>query len=213
MNGLLTIQLIWLIWQGDYGASMAAKKKDPEPEDKDAEGKPEGEAGEGVDLPKKKIAGKKLILIIVVAVIVLLGGGGAALYFSGILGGKGEEHAEAGADAHGEGHGEEAANTAPVYVELPNMLVNLSTSGRTPMFMRVRVSLVLQKEEDRVKVTESQPRIIDSFQTYIRELAPEDIQGSVGLLRLKEELLVRVNAAVAPVVVKDLLFIELVPGR
>lgn len=190
---------------------MAAKKKDAESEDgKDAEGKPQGEGaeGEGVDLPKKKIAGKKLILIIVAVLIVLIGGAGAALYFTGMIGGHSEEEAAEGED--GEGEGENAA-TGPVYYEMPNILVNLTSISRRPVYAKVQVVLVLSKEEDRPKVTENQPRIVDGFQTYLRELSLDEIQGSAGLLRLREELLVRVNAAVAPVVVKDLLFKEILP--
>ena len=42
------------------------------------------------------------------------------------------------------------------------------------------------------------PRVMDAFQTYLRELRPSDLDGSAGLYRLKEELTRRVNAAVAP---------------
>ena len=42
------------------------------------------------------------------------------------------------------------------------------------------------------------PRITDMFQTYLRELRSTDLNGSVGMFRLKEELTRRVNAAIAP---------------
>lgn len=186
----------------------AAKKKEspPEEEDEDAKGGAEGEGaegGEGVDLPKKKISGKKMALILA-AVLLLVGGGLGAAWFMGYFSPAPppEEHAEAAPDP----------NAPPVYYQMDNMLVNLSTTGRRPMYAKVRVQLVLEKEDDRPKVTENMPRIVDSFQTYLRELTPEELQGSAGLLRLREELLLRVNAAVAPVVVKDLLFQELMPG-
>ena len=53
------------------------------------------------------------------------------------------------------------------------------------------------------------PRIIDNFQVYLRELRVEDLRGSGGIYRLREELLARVNAASAPVRVKDVLFKEM----
>jgi flagellar protein FliL len=191
---------------------MAAAKKEEPADDKE---KPEGEgaAGEGVDLPKKKIAGKKLILIIVAAVILLLGGAGAGLYFTGMLGGK--EEATAEGEGHGGEHGEEAKadehSGKPIYFEMPTILVNLTSTGRKPVYFKVRIQLLLGKEEDRNVVTENQPRIVDNFQTYLRELTAEELQGSAGLMRLREELLLRVNASVAPVVVKDLLFQEILP--
>jgi flagellar protein FliL len=53
------------------------------------------------------------------------------------------------------------------------------------------------------------PRIIDNFQVYLRELRVEDLRGSGGIYRLREELLTRVNAATAPAKVVDVLFKEM----
>ena len=53
------------------------------------------------------------------------------------------------------------------------------------------------------------PRVIDNFQTYLRELRIDDLKGSAGMYRLREELLVRVNAAAAPAKITDVLFKEM----
>ena len=53
------------------------------------------------------------------------------------------------------------------------------------------------------------PRIIDNFQVYLRELRVEDLQGAQGVYRLKEELLVRVNAAARPTKINDVLISEM----
>jgi len=63
---------------------------------------------------------------------------------------------------------------------------------------------LVQPEIEKVK-----PRIIDRFQVYLRELKADDISGSAGVYRLKEELLSRVNAAIEPHEVKDVLFREM----
>lgn len=181
----------------------------------------EGGATEGVDLPQKKVSGKKMAIILVL-LLLLIGGGAGAAYFMGMFGAK-EEHAEEGEhgeksehaeaeEEHGGGeHGEEGASTAPVYFDMPAMVINLASTGRRPSYVRIRVQLLLNKEEERQKVTDNQPRIVDSFQTYLREVTMDELQGSAGLLRLREELLVRVNAAVAPINVKDILFQEILP--
>ena len=52
-------------------------------------------------------------------------------------------------------------------------------------------------------------RIVDNFQVYLRELRPEELSGTKGVVRLKEELLVRVNGAVDPIKVYDILFKEI----
>lgn len=192
---------------------MAAKKTS----DDEDEGKPaEGEGGEGVDLPKKKISGKKLALI-AVALLLLLGGGGAGVYFSGMLDkpAEGEEHATAedehgGGGGHGEEGGEHGESSGPVFVELPQILINLSTSGRRPTYLRLKVSLELMKSEDQIKVTEAMPRVIDTFQLYLRELAIDELQGTAGIERLREELRLRVSAAIAPLEIKDVLFGEMI---
>lgn len=193
---------------------MAEKKSEA---GKGGEEAPEG-AAEGVDLPKKKISGKKLVIIIA-ALLLLLGGVGGGLYYKGIIGPKkteaaGEHGEEAAAEGeHGAegGEGEHGEAKGPVYYEMPAILVNLTSTGRRPVYAKVRVNLVLAKETDREVVTANQPRIVDNFQTYLRELTPEEMQGSAGLVRLREELLLRVNSTVSPVVVKDLLFQEILP--
>ena len=52
---------------------------------------------------------------------------------------------------------------------------------------------------------------VDSCQRRagLRELRIEDLQGSAGMYRLREELLRRVRAATAPAKVRDVLFKEM----
>jgi flagellar FliL protein len=47
------------------------------------------------------------------------------------------------------------------------------------------------------------------FQVYLRELRTTDLNGSVGMFRLKEELTRRVNAAISPHHVNAVLFKEI----
>ena len=152
--------------------------------------------------PKK--SGKKKLLMIVLPVL-LLGGGGAAVWFSGLA------DSFLGKDAATDVA--EANATEPergnIYYELPQMLVNLSTSGRRTSFLKIVVALEITKEEDKAVLEAALPRIIDNFQVYLRELRVEDLRGSAGLYRLREELLFRVNTAVSPARVTDVLFKEM----
>lgn len=144
------------------------------------------------------MSGKKIVLIALP--LLLLVGAGAGLFLSGALGGaKDEGHQEAAAEAP----------KATVYYELPEMLVNLNSSGRKTSFLKLTVSLELASELAVAEIQKVQPRVVDAFQVYLRELRIEDLRGSAGLQRLREELLVRVNAAVAPVEVHDVLFKEM----
>jgi flagellar FliL protein len=126
-------------------------------------------------------------------------------------GGHGKE--EKGKEAKGEGKGEAKGGGVPgaaVFYDLPEMLVNINTAGRTKNFLKMRVSLELANETDINRIENVLPRIVDNFQVYLRELRLEDLQGAAGMYRLREELLNRVNAAVRPAQVKDVLFKEMI---
>lgn len=89
------------------------------------------------------------------------------------------------------------------------MLVNLNTGGDRTAFLKIKVSLEIEGAESVLHVEALMPRVVDNFQVYMRELRLEDLGGSAGLFRLKEELLFRVNRAVEPVRVTDILFREM----
>lgn len=166
---------------------------------------------EAVDaLPKKKFSGKKLVLFILLPLLVL-GGGGAGLYASGILDSLlgGDEEA-AGEQEVVEVEPSEIVPREPGYfMALPEILVNLTSDDRRQNFLKLVVSLELNAPEDVPTVERVMPRILDNFQVYLRELTLEELRGSAGLYRLREELLRRVNGAVAPVAVRDVLFQEM----
>ena len=99
-----------------------------------------------------------------------------------------------------------AAPLKTVFFDSPEMLVNLNSTGRRPNFLKMSVSLELMSDLDVIRVRDLSPRIIDNFQVYLRELRVENLRGSAGIYRLREELLARVNSPVRPTKVKDVLF-------
>jgi flagellar FliL protein len=180
-----------------------AKKEEAKPE-AEAE-KPEGEASaEGAEASQK--GSKKKLFIIIGAVVVLLLGGGAGLYFSGILG---KSHPPEGAE-HAEEKKEEPKQIENfVYFDLPEIIVNLASGSRKNTFMKISVSLQIEKEDEKAQLEKVTPRIVDKFQVYLRGLQVEDLQGSSGMFRLREELLARVNVVTEPVKIHDVLFKEI----
>jgi len=96
-----------------------------------------------------------------------------------------------------------------VYWDLPDILVNLRTDGPRPSFLKISIALELERAEDRAAIEKVMPRVTDTFQVYLRELRADQLQGSAGLIRLREELLSRINAAVRPARVEDVLFKEM----
>lgn len=204
---------------------------DEKKEDGDAAEGAEGAEGEGG--AKKGLPIKKLLIIVVP--IVLLLGGGAGAYFTGMLDGllgkkpaaEGEEHAEGGEGEHGEeaasedhggggeggehGGGHGGGGSGPYFLKVSDekgqdLVVNLNSPDGQMRFLQLGVQLELAKPGDADKVKAVMPRVIDQFQTYLRELRIKDLRGSAGIYRLQIELLARVNQAAAPVQVKDVLF-------
>ncbi|MFO1246927.1 MAG: flagellar basal body-associated FliL family protein [Alphaproteobacteria bacterium] len=179
---------------------MAKKEAEPEAEEG---AKPEGEA-EGA-APKKgllgKLLSKKMLMIAVPALLLVVGGGGAGAYF--FLFKKDETH---------EAKKEEVPLTPPkvAFSDMQDILVNIQSNDGTPAYLKLGVSLELEDEEQKKAMEPLMPRITDQFQAYLRELRLDDLKGSAGVLRLKEELLRRVNVAAAPYKVRDVLLKEMI---
>ena len=173
--------------------------------DKEVEPEKEADAVEGEGAPKK---GKKMLLIIISVVgIVAIGAG---VYFSGILGGAAKgKPGEPSAEELQKAAAEKLAS-APVYFELPEFLVNLNSTTGRPSFLKMSVTLELRDKAAVVVMDANKPRIIDTFNTYLRELRPVDIQGSAGIYRLRNELLTRLNSTIEEGTVKDILFGEII---
>jgi flagellar protein FliL len=105
-----------------------------------------------------------------------------------------------------------SANTATLessYLKLPDIFVNLSSGQGRPRFLKLGVSLEIKGEDQVAVIKKNLPRVIDSFQIYLRELRVEDLNGSAGMFLLKEELLRRVNSQLAPARVDNVLFEEM----
>jgi flagellar protein FliL len=141
--------------------------------------------------------GKLKLMIAAAGVLIILGGGAGWFFFL-------RHHGE-------EVHAEAPPPKPPVFVEVPDLLVNLVGSpGERVQYLKVKVLLEVKEEKQVEAIKPTLPRVTDIFQTYLRELRPSDLNGSAGLFRLKEELTKRVNAALAPSEVNAVLFKEIV---
>lgn len=176
----------------------------------------DGESGGG--------KGKKKLIIIIAGLLLLVGGGGAGAYFMGYLDKFLGKEAVAEGDAAKEGeHAEEAkiecvkgedgkevcGPAGAQFLKIPDMIVNLNSEDGTPRYLRLSVQLEFKSAEDMAAVEKLLPRIVDQFQTYLRELRVRDLRGSAGIYRLQMELLARVNQAAYPTEVQDVLFQEI----
>lgn len=96
-----------------------------------------------------------------------------------------------------------------MFFELPDIIANLNSGARRAVYVKVKPRLELARAEDEPVVRAALPRLMDMFQTYLREMRPEELRGSAGMYRLREELLARANVAVTPAKVIDVLFVEM----
>lgn len=208
---------------------MAADKENEETENTGAEGE------EGAEAVKKGLPLKKILIIAVPLLLLVCGGAGAYFSgaLDGLLGKKpaataDAEHAEGGDAAgeeggdhaaaeeeggdHGGGGGEHGAAkpTGPAFLKVTDekgqdLVINLNTPEGQMRYLNLGIQLELKSHGDIEKVKGVMPRIVDQYQTFLRELRVKDLRGSAGIYRLQMELLARVNQAIAPLQVKDVL--------
>lgn len=162
-----------------------------------SDGEIEFEEGDEEAGGKKKLSGKVIVLFIALPLLLLIGGGVGAFFL--LSGGDEDELAEAA-----------APKTPPVFHEMPEFLVNISTETGPARYLKMRVAIEVANAEVLANVEAMMPRVVDGFQVYLRELRPEDLDGSAAIVRMKEELLRRLNLTVEPHVIDDVLFKEVV---
>lgn len=145
-----------------------------------------------IALPHKR---KPNILLVAAPVTVILLGGG--LWLQGAL-----------PQALGIKQRGGARVETPAFVDLPEMVANLNSDPRHPRYVKLKAKLETS-EGDVVKVKAALPRLIDLFQTYLRETRPDELQGALGMYRLRQELIARASLASRSAKVNDVLFSEM----
>ncbi|HML13573.1 MAG TPA: flagellar basal body-associated protein FliL [Xanthobacteraceae bacterium] len=170
---------------------MAAKAKNAEAEAKDEAEEAEGEGAQ----PKRKLPLK--LIVIVAAGFVVLAGGGVGAY--ALFHHKAEEKPAS------------AAVKPVAFFDLPDVVVNLSNAaGERAQYLKLKIVLELPDQTMGAQIQPVMPRVMDAFQTYLRELRPADLDGSGGLYRMRDELTRRINSMIAPHRINAVLFKEVV---
>ncbi len=195
-----------------------ADQADAEAEDvKDAGAEAEEGEGEGEEGGKKKLP-LRMMIMAGAAALVVLGGGGAGYFF--FLAPKAPPAA-----AHklppkpkGDKKDGKADPNAPVVADgpdgvvfytLPDIVVNMQTADGKATFLKLKLTFELPDHATADQLDPQMPRLQDMFQTFLRELRPEDLSGSEGTFQLRAELQRRVNLVIAPSKVNAVLIEEM----
>ena len=177
----------------------------------------EGEDGEGA--PAKKKFTPKMMIIAGVAAVLALGGGGAGAFF--LLKPKPEAAAGKAAEKKKEKKGEKKGEgEKPVgqvregpdgilFYTMPSVVVNMQTADGRSTFLKLKLTLEVPDQATVDLLEPNMPRLQDMFQTFLRELRPEDLQGSQGSYQLRMEIQRRVNLVIAPSKVNAVLIEEM----
>lgn len=157
---------------------------------------------DGLESEDTKPKSKKAKIILIILALVIAGVGSGTFFFL-----KKKQQAEAEAKLKAE-----QASAAPelIFHDLDEIIVNLNTEGKNVSFMKLKVTFELEGKNNLDTVVKMSPRIRDVMQIYLRELRPSDLQGSVGVYRLRDEILLRINKVIYPAQVKDILFKDIV---
>lgn len=173
------------------------------------------EGAEGEAAPKKKGLPLKMLIIVGVAALLVFGGGGAGLWFF-VLAPKPEAadgaHPPKKKPKKDKGHGEagkpgekdEAGGMTRegpdgvTYYTMPDLVVNIQTADGKPTFLKLTLTFEMKDHEVAEMMPAEAPRMKDMFQTFLRELRPEDLNGSQGSYQLRMELQRRANLVLAP---------------
>jgi flagellar FliL protein len=190
-------------------------KKEKKPKEAEAEAPEGAEGAEGEGGGKKKLP-LKMLIIGGVGALVVLGGGGTAAFMmlapkpdpaAAEAGAKKKEEKKKDEKKKDEKGGKEGEKGAPVVREgpdgvvfytIPDVVVNMQTADGRPTFLKLKLTLELPDEGAVEELDPNMPRLQDMFQTFLRELRPEDLSGSQGSYQLRMEILRRVNLVISP---------------
>ena len=198
------------------GMSKDKGKKGAEADAPPVDGVAEGEEGAA---PVKKKPPLIILIAAGVGALVVLGGGGTAAML--MLGHKADPAATAKAEKAkkkpADAKGGKDAKDSPItegpdgvfFYAMADQTANIQTADGRPTFLKLKLAFEAPDRDTADAITPNQPRLNDMFQTFLRELRPEDLSGSQGTYQLRMELQRRVNLVIAPAKINGVLIQEM----
>ena len=113
------------------------------------------------------------------------------------------EGGKAGADPVSEGP------DGVLYYTMPDLTANIQGQEGRNTYLKLKLVFEVPDQETADAIAPNAPRLNDMFQTFMRELRPEDLNGSAGSYQLRMEIQRRVNLVIAPAKVNAVLIQEM----
>lgn len=138
-----------------------------------------------------------------------------AMFCGGFVAFGGVSALTGGSAAESAGHGASGAAGADALLDFDDIVVNITeaTADGTSAarYLKIHLALVYPESPDaEAKMAEKKPFIRDTFTGFLRQMTVEDLRGSIGLIKLKAELLKRARAVVGDDTPSEILISDLV---
>ncbi|MCQ0091819.1 flagellar basal body-associated protein FliL [Roseovarius sp. M141] len=152
---------------------------------------------------------KRSKMPLIMGLVLALAGGGGGFYavHSGLLFAS-DSQASAPAGPMDDSHRKVGAMPVVAYVPIEPLVISLG-KGMSGRHLRFRAELEVIPAY-RAEVEQLLPRVVDVLNTYLRALKLEDLTDSAGLLRLRAQMLRRVQVVTGGDRINDLLIMEFV---
>lgn len=99
------------------------------------------------------------------------------------------------------------ANSESAFVEIPTFVKNLNVSGDDPKYIRLKMLLEVQSGQ-KDAVLALVPKVVADYHLLLGDLEIQDLRGSAGLYKFREQLLEKAQSIAGEGVVKDVLIQE-----
>lgn len=147
----------------------------------------------------EKKAGKLKPILIGLTLALVLGGAGFFATYSGLM---------APSESVSKDHGAAATTQNVAFVPVDPILVSFADGGQ-PRHLRFRANLEVEPLEA-ANVEALMPRVLDVLNSYLRALEIEELERPTALIRIRAQMLRRVQTVVGDGRVLDLLVTEFV---
>lgn len=141
-------------------------------------------------------------MLIGMVLAVLMGAGGFFAVWSGAVLGPASDHS-----------GDEGSNSDfplpdVVFVPIQPLMINLGRDGSN-RYLRFQAQLEVTKDAEE-EVTLLLPRVTDVLNSYLRAVSAVELEDPTALVRLRAQMLRRVQVVTGPGRIRDLLIMEFV---